>query len=79
MKKLLLLTTIFLSANCFAKDDYRYAAMIWEEKSMEPIIFRILFKTKDECEFEIKKIIDMNLKVSKIKQKFSCTPVFIWE
>jgi uncharacterized membrane protein YbaN (DUF454 family) len=77
MKKLLLLTTIFLTANCFAKDEYRFAAMIWEEKSMEPLMFRILFKTKKECETEIQKIIDMNLKVSKIKQKFSCTSVFV--
>lgn len=79
MKKIFLLTILFLSANCFAKEEYKYVAMIWEEKITisEPVVFRILFKDKKQCEAEIQKIIDMNLKISKINQKFSCSPVFV--
>jgi uncharacterized protein involved in tolerance to divalent cations len=77
MKKFLLLITILICTNCFAREEYKYAGVIWEEKIREPIVFRILFKTKDECEKEIKKIIAINKKVSKLKQYFVCSPVFV--
>jgi hypothetical protein len=77
MKNFLLLAIFFISTNCFAKEEYKYAGVIWEETIREPIVFRILFKNKDECEKEVIKIIVINEKVSKLKQHFVCSPVFV--
>lgn len=68
---------IFLSANCLAKEEYKYAGVIWDEKGSNPIIFRVLFKSQLECETDLKKLIDLTWKTSKIKQYFVCSSVFV--
>jgi len=77
MKKILFTAIILWSSSCLAKEEYKYAGVIWDDQKNIPVIFRVLFDTKLKCETELQKVINMNKKVSKINQFFSCSSVFV--
>lgn len=77
MKKTILFLTLTVVLNITSANQFNngYIGYMWSKSDEKPIVLQFIFRSKDECEKQLKALNEITEKTIKISRKYECTPI----